>query len=92
MMKGARDHSIRRIADRSYQAPSTIYQTSTICKTHYATLTATQFSTVVNETTEYNTVTAAPSTITKSATLTINSVLTEVSLLPADSCSNLTKC
>jgi len=64
----------------SQQAPSTIYQTSTICKTHWATLTATQYSTVVSQVTQYNTFTAAPSTVTKLATLTINSVLTEVLL------------
>lgn len=57
------------------QAPSTIYQTSTYCETHWATLT----STIVSRTTEYSTVTAAPSTVHDVSTLTINSVLTQVS-------------
>ena len=53
---GRPNRTLRRPTDWPYQAPSTIYQTSTVCKTHWATLTATQYSTVVHETTEYATV------------------------------------
>jgi hypothetical protein len=40
---------------------------------------AIQYSTIVSRTSEYSTVTAAPSTVLEIATVTINSVLTEVS-------------
>jgi len=59
------------------QAPSTIYQTSTYLETHWATLT----STVVSRTTQYSTITAAPSTVHDVKTVTISSVLTQVSRL-----------
>jgi len=59
------------------QAPSTVYQTSTYVEWHWATLT----STIVSRTTQYSTFTAAPSTVHDVATVTINSVLTVVSLL-----------
>ena len=58
------------------QAPSTVYQTSTYCETHWATLT----STIVSRTTQYSTVTAAPSTVHDVKTLTVESVLTKASL------------
>jgi hypothetical protein len=58
------------------QASSTIHRTSTYVECHWATLT----STIVSRTTEYSTVTAAPSTVYD--VVTVSSVLTEVSPLP----------